>query len=82
MWSRVDIVLIDASEKLIASIFRVEERRKSASEEPERAEHLLLSHPIYRYILYPYLAMAENMLGPPFYSTNRRIYFGFRSVSY
>jgi hypothetical protein len=35
MWRRVDIVLTDVSEERIASIFRVEEkRRKSASEEP------------------------------------------------
>jgi hypothetical protein len=35
MWRRVDIVLSDVSEERIASIFRVEERRrKSASEEP------------------------------------------------
>jgi hypothetical protein len=34
MWRRVDIVLTDVSEERIASIFRVEEkRRKSASEE-------------------------------------------------
>jgi hypothetical protein len=34
MWHRVDIVLTDVSEEHIASIFRVEEkRRKSASEE-------------------------------------------------
>jgi hypothetical protein len=35
MWRRVDIVLTDVSEERIASIFRIEEkRRKSASEEP------------------------------------------------
>jgi hypothetical protein len=35
MWRRVDIVLTDVSEERIASIFRVEEkRRESASEEP------------------------------------------------
>jgi hypothetical protein len=34
MWRRVDIVLTDVSEELIASIFKVEEKsRKSASEE-------------------------------------------------
>jgi hypothetical protein len=33
MWRRLDIVLIDVSEERIASIFRVEEKRKSASEE-------------------------------------------------
>jgi hypothetical protein len=33
-WSRVDIVLIDVSKERIASILRVEEKRKSASEEP------------------------------------------------
>jgi hypothetical protein len=34
MWGRVDIVLTDVSEERIASIFRVEEkRRKSASDE-------------------------------------------------
>jgi hypothetical protein len=36
MWRRVDIVLTDVSEERIASIFRVEEkRRKFAREEPE-----------------------------------------------
>jgi hypothetical protein len=35
MWRRVDIVLADVSEERIASIFRVEEkRRKYASQEP------------------------------------------------
>jgi hypothetical protein len=35
MWRRVDIVLTDVSEERIASIFRVEEkRRKSVGEEP------------------------------------------------
>jgi hypothetical protein len=35
MWRLIDIVLTDVSEKHIASVFRVEEkRRKSASEEP------------------------------------------------
>jgi hypothetical protein len=35
MWRRVDIVLTDVSEERIASIFRVEEkRRKSASKKP------------------------------------------------
>jgi hypothetical protein len=35
LWRRVDIVLTDVSEERIASIFRVQEkRRKSASEEP------------------------------------------------
>jgi hypothetical protein len=33
MWRRVDIVLIDVSEESISSIFRVEEKRKTASEE-------------------------------------------------
>jgi hypothetical protein len=32
MWRRVDIVLTDVSEERIASIFRVEEKKKSASE--------------------------------------------------
>jgi hypothetical protein len=32
MWRRVDIVLADVSEERIASIFRVEEKKKSASE--------------------------------------------------
>jgi hypothetical protein len=37
MWRRVGIVITDVSEKRIASIFRVEEkRRKSTSEEPVR----------------------------------------------
>jgi hypothetical protein len=34
MWRRVYIVLTDVSEERIAFIFRVEEKRKSASEEP------------------------------------------------
>jgi hypothetical protein len=35
MWRHVDIVLTDVSEEYIASIFRVEEKKKkSASEEP------------------------------------------------
>jgi hypothetical protein len=34
MWRRVDIVLTDDSEERIASIFRVEEKGKPASEEP------------------------------------------------
>jgi hypothetical protein len=34
MWRRVDIVLTDVSEERIASIFKVEEERKSANEEP------------------------------------------------
>jgi hypothetical protein len=33
MWHFVDIVLTDVSKERIASIFRVEEKRKSASEE-------------------------------------------------
>jgi hypothetical protein len=33
MWRRVDIVFTDVSEELIVSIFRFEEKRKSASEE-------------------------------------------------
>jgi hypothetical protein len=33
MWRRVDIVLTDVSEEHIASIFRVEEKRKPVSEE-------------------------------------------------
>jgi hypothetical protein len=38
MWRRVDIVLTDVSQKRIASIFRVgEKRRNSASDEPARA---------------------------------------------
>jgi hypothetical protein len=32
MWRRVDIVLIEVSEKRIASIFRVEKKKKSESE--------------------------------------------------
>jgi hypothetical protein len=32
MWCRVDIVLTDVSEERIASIFRVEDKKKSASE--------------------------------------------------
>jgi hypothetical protein len=37
MWHRVDVVLTDASEERIASIFRVEGKiRKSASEERVR----------------------------------------------
>jgi hypothetical protein len=32
MWRRVDIVLPDVSEERIASIFRVEGKKKSASE--------------------------------------------------
>jgi hypothetical protein len=32
MWRLVDIVLNDVSEEHIASIFRVEDRKKSASE--------------------------------------------------
>jgi hypothetical protein len=39
MWRHVDIVLTDVSEERIASIFRVEEKRKSASE--ESAEQVL-----------------------------------------
>jgi hypothetical protein len=39
MWRRVDIVLTDVLEERIASIFRVEEkRRKSASEEPATSQ--------------------------------------------
>jgi hypothetical protein len=34
MWQHVNIVLTDVLEERIASIFRVEEKRKSASEEP------------------------------------------------
>jgi hypothetical protein len=34
MWRRVDIVLTDISEERIAFIFKVEDKRKSASEEP------------------------------------------------
>jgi hypothetical protein len=34
IWRRVDIVLTDVSEERIASIFRVQEKRKSASEKP------------------------------------------------
>jgi hypothetical protein len=34
MWRRVDIVLTDDSEERIASILWVEEKWKSASEEP------------------------------------------------
>jgi hypothetical protein len=37
MQHRVDIVLTDVSEERIASIFRLEEKRKFASEEPARA---------------------------------------------
>jgi hypothetical protein len=37
MCRHVDIVLTDVSEENIASIFKVEEKRKSASEEPARA---------------------------------------------
>jgi hypothetical protein len=32
MWHRVDIVLTDVSEERIASIFRVDDKKKSASE--------------------------------------------------
>jgi hypothetical protein len=32
MWRRVDIVLTDVSEEHIAFIFRVEDKKKSASE--------------------------------------------------
>jgi hypothetical protein len=35
MWLRVDIVLTDISEERMASIFRVEEKIKSAREDPE-----------------------------------------------
>jgi hypothetical protein len=34
MWRRVDIVLTDVSHESIASIFKVEEKRKSTSEVP------------------------------------------------
>jgi hypothetical protein len=41
MWHRVDVVLTDVSEERIASIFRVEEkRRKSTSEEPACRQYI------------------------------------------
>jgi hypothetical protein len=36
MWRRVDVVLTDVSEERIASIFRIKDKKKSASE-PARA---------------------------------------------
>jgi hypothetical protein len=36
MWGRIEIVLTDVSEERIGSIFRVEDKKKSASE-PARA---------------------------------------------
>jgi hypothetical protein len=33
MWRRVEIVLTDVSEERIASIFRVEDKKKSATEQ-------------------------------------------------
>jgi hypothetical protein len=34
MWRRVNIVLTDVSEECIASIFRVEEKKKKSASEP------------------------------------------------
>jgi hypothetical protein len=38
MWLRVDIVLTDVSKERIASIFRVEDKKESASETAEQVQ--------------------------------------------
>jgi hypothetical protein len=38
MWHRVEIVLTDVSEEHIASIFRVEDKKKSTSEPAEQVQ--------------------------------------------
>jgi hypothetical protein len=50
MWLRVDIVLTDVSEERIASIFKVKEKRKSASEEPACGGGCSLQAPEFLYL--------------------------------
>jgi hypothetical protein len=41
MWRRVEIVLTDVSEERVASIFRVEDKKKSASESAEQVQQTI-----------------------------------------
>jgi hypothetical protein len=48
MWRRVENVLTDVSEDRIASIFRVEDKKKSASEPAEQVQQNVSFFNIYR----------------------------------